>query len=321
MAFLPAQEAQIEQTITKKSFTKSDWKQVKSPEPLETNTWYVNKIASQIPHSNLKVAIDPGGGATCLTSPQLLSSIGCDTFPINSDLDPQFSCRPSEPAEPNLSALKQTVTKNKADFGAAHDGDGDRLAIIDEKANFVPQDKLLSLLAKHYGGKTCVPINTSQSIDDTIGPENVIRTRVGDVAVAESLLKNKANFGGESSGCFIHPKIHLCPDGALSAAIVAHLISEHGPLSKQLAAIPDYHTLKESLPLKTDPQTFLTNLSSATSKYPNQTGIDGIRVQKENGWFLIRPSGTEPIIRITAESKDLKAAKSLISEARGLIKQ
>lgn len=318
MSFLPEQEQKIEASL--KETCNGTWDSLGKSSTQEINSNYIKFISSKITLSKpLRIVLDPASGATTQTSPQVFESLGCEALVINGKPAPAPP-HPWEPAEENLSELKSEVKKAKADLGIAHDGDGDRLGVIDEKGNFVPQDSLLTLMAKHYGGKAVVPLNTSSLIDEIIGKENVIRTRVGDVAVAEALLKSKAKFGGEPSGCWIHPKIHMCPDGTLSAAILAQIVAENGPLSTLTSDFPKYHLLKEKITLTCNKQDLMKKIKESSSKYGSVTAIDGIRVDTEEGWFLIRASGTEPILRITAESKDLKNAKALLHEAKALIK-
>ena len=317
MSFIPGQEQKIEAEYSE--IKDSSWENLGAYSAQEINTHYIDYIASKITlEKPLKIALDPAAGAACLTSPPLFTKLGCEVSTISGEPGP-IPPRPWEPADQNLSELKLIVKKTNSDLGIAHDGDGDRLGVIDENGNFVPQDTLLTLMAQHYGGKVVVPINTSSVLDDTIGPEKVVRTRIGDVAVAESILKTKARFGGECSGCWIHPQIHLCPDGTLSAAVLAQIISEKGPLSSMVSGFPRYHLLREKLPLSCSRTELMEKVKNKIS-HDNINTTDGIRVDREDGWFLIRPSGTEPFLRVTAESKDLKTAKNLLQEAKKLVK-
>lgn len=318
MSFVRAQEEKIEAALAEQ--TNHPWDNLGSYSEQEINSPYIAYITSNVTISKpLKIVLDPAAGASCVISPQVFENLGCKVTTINGKPSP-IPPRPWEPAEENLGGLKAAVKKNNADLGIAHDGDGDRLGVIDEKGEFVPQDSLLALMAKHYGGKAVVPLNTSALLDDVIGSKNVIRTRVGDVAVAEELKKSKAKFGGEPSGCWIHPEIHLCPDGTLSAAVLAQIVADQGPLSSMVSGFPKYHLLKEKIPLTCNKGELMAKIKANSGSYNSVNTIDGIRVDTERGWFLIRPSGTEPILRITAESKDIKNAESLLEEARKLIK-
>jgi len=313
MSFIPDQEKKIEEELEKQS--NKAWDKLGKYKEQDINPEYIKYISSKVKLSKpLKIVLDPASGSTCLTSPQVLEKLGCEVLVINGKPSPNPP-RPWEPAEENLQDLKNEVKKSKADLGIAHDGDGDRLGVIDEKGNFVSQDALLTLMAKYYGGKIVVPLNTSSLLDEVIGSKNIIRTRVGDVAVAEGILKSKAKFGGEPSGCWIHPEIHLCPDGTLSAAVLAKIISEQGPLSSLVENFPKYYTLNKKIPMSSNKNEVMEKIEHNLGKYDSVGTRDGIRVDTEEGWFLIRPSGTEPFLRITAESKDIKKAKHLLEEA------
>ena len=318
MSFVRAQEKKIEERIEQQ--INLPWDKIGKYNEQDVNSDYIDYISSKITLKKpLKIVLDPASGATTQTSPQVFEKLNCEVLVLNGNPGP-IPPRPWEPSEENLDELKSEVKNSKADLGIAHDGDGDRLGVIDEKGNFVSQDVLLTLMAQHYGGKVVVPVNTSALLDDTIGSENVIRTRVGDVAVAEELIKTKSKFGGEPSGCWIHPKIHLCPDGTLSAAVLSSIVSEKGKLSSLTKDFPKYTTLHEKIPLSCNKKDLMAQIEKDSAKYDSVNTIDGIRVDTEQGWFLIRPSGTEPILRITAESKDIKTAKSLLEEARRLSK-
>jgi len=146
--------------------------------------------------------------------------------------------------------------------------------------------------------------------------EKVIRTPVGDVAVANAILRENADFGGEPSGSYIFPEVHMFPDGPLTAAYVAKMVSEDRFYSI-LEGIKTYPTERVKIPCKdSDKKKAMTYLEKKLKDMKNADHTDGIRITGSGGWILIRPSGTEPYIRITAEGRDEKTLREMVSEGR-----
>ena len=319
MSFQEKHELEIEECLEKRQFPQVSWDACGSYSKIDANEEYINKIVSSVKIvKKLKVVIDPGNGVASLATPEIFKRLGCEVSVINSELNGTFSSRPSEPEEKNLSALKEAVKNKKANLGIAQDGDGDRHAIIDEKGNFVDQDKLLALIYKEYGGKLVTTIDGSMILDSIAGKGNVIRTKVGDVAVAEEILKSKAAFGGESSsGCWIHPKVHLGPDGPLSAAIIAAVVAERGPISKLIEDMPDTFMHRKKYAVK-DKENVMGRIG-AILREKNPLTVDGYRVDEPEGWYLIRPSGTENLIRISVEGRTIKDADNLLKVAEKVL--
>lgn len=259
----------------------------------------------------LRVVLDCGNGAASVESPELLRRLGCDVVTLNAQPDGHFPGRPSEPDEKNLAALRQAVVATGADLGLAHDGDADRCMAVTHTGRFVTGDELLLLFAKRHAGKTVVcPVDASRTIEDASGAR-VVRTKVGDAYVSERLAELKGAFGGEASGAWIFPEVSFCPDGPLAAAMVCRMVAEGGPLESQVAALPRYplwrHAWKlapQDVPLVMD--AFRQGLSDG-----KVTTLDGVRADYEDGWVLVRPSGTEPKVRVTVEAVDAAALERL----------
>jgi phosphoglucosamine mutase len=180
---------------------------------------------------------------------------------------------------------------------------------FDNNGRYIDGDHLLMLFAKYLDAKRVVTTSDASMIIEDIA--EVRRTPVGDTYVSEELLK-WGDFGGEPSGAWIFPKISYCPDGPFAAALFCEIASEWN-VSKELDAMPSYPILRESFSCDTARETVLA--LGATSP------TDGIRIAKEDGWFLVRASGTEPKIRITAEAKSPAKAKEMLKEGHDLVKQ
>jgi phosphoglucosamine mutase len=202
------------------------------------------------------------------------------------------------------------VKATKADIGIAHDGDADRMIAIDENGRMADFDKLLAIVSREIGGKVVTTVDASLCTDkcmEEVGGQ-VIRTKVGDVHVAEAIEDNNASFGGEPSGTWLHPNFCMCPDGILSALRVIELVQKYGPLSKQLDALPSYPTIRDKVNCENfqkEPimQSVEAELHILLDDVVDVNRIDGVRISMDDGsWVLIRPSGTESFIRITLEA-------------------
>jgi len=243
---------------------------------------------------------------------------------LNSHIDGSFPSRNPEPTEENLEQLKRTVTSIGADLGIAHDGDGDRMVAVDEKGNYAGGDKLLPLFAKVHGKKgIAVPVDASMVLDDVLPGVKVWRTRVGDVYVAQAVKKHGADFGGEPSGTWIFPRITLCPDGVLAAALLAELVSER-KLSERLHEIPSYSLQRGSLAFDPSRRNALSRklekeIPAFWAKHVDTT--DGWRLQFDDGWAVIRFSGTEPKVRVSAEAREETRAKEIYANVLSMVKQ
>jgi phosphoglucosamine mutase len=170
----------------------------------------------------------------------------------------------------------------------------------------VEGDKLLAIFGLREAKKSIVvPVDTSIMVDDVLKGRKVYRTRVGDVYVAEELKKRNADFGGEPSGSWIFPGISLCPDGIYAAARLVEIVEKEGKLDALVDELPSYPMIRGSLPCSNDKkENAMRKIGIELRKMGDVSNIDGIRVDTGNGWILVRPSGTEPKMRITAEARE-----------------
>ncbi|MDY6779648.1 MAG: phosphoglucosamine mutase, partial [Halobacteria archaeon] len=252
--------------------------------------------------------------------PHVLRRLGCDVLTINSQYDGRFPGRLPEPTDENLGDLKNAVVSTDADLGVAHDGDADRTAAVDRDGEFVEPDRLLAMLAEHEGTDEVVaPLNTSMVVDSVV---DVIRTKVGDVYVSEKLKKTDGVFGGEPSNSWVFAEETLCPDGVLAAAKICEMASEEA-ITDRLDGLSDYEVRRTSHgcenAMKEDVMRRVEE--SVSEEFGEYTDVDGVRVETGEGWFLIRPSGTEPLIRVTAEAETEESADSLLEEAEEVLKE
>ncbi|MBF8264743.1 MAG: glmM [Dehalococcoidia bacterium] len=276
---------------------------------------HVTRTLSDFPDSlNLKVVVDAGGGATSLVTPNLLRQMGCQVISLNCH-PTGFFPRPSEPSPENLATLIQAVKTTGADLGLAHDGDGDRLVAVDDMGRVVPGDKLLILIANSLNARKVITTVDASMIVEEAGFQ-VLRTRVGDAFVSQE-IKNGGDFGGEAAGAWIFPQVSLCPDGIYAAAVVAHIVSKER-LSVLVDAIPSYPILRASIP--TDKQIMARIEEEFMRLQPlSVTRLDGLRLDMGDGWLLVRPSGTEPKLRLTVEAREQKRAEELFNSGKAVI--
>jgi phosphoglucosamine mutase len=310
-AFDSAQRDKVESMLSARSFKLASWENIaKCSAYAGAVEKHTERILADFPGKlRVKVVVDCGGGAASVITPHLLTRLGCDVVTMNCQPSGHFP-RGIEPLPENLGDLIQAVNNEKADLGIAHDGDADRLAVVDDKGRFVPGDKLIALFSRQLEVKRVVTTIDASMLIDELGFE-VTRTRVGDAFVSDELRgKPEAaqEFGAEPSGCFIFPRVSLCPDGIYAAARIVQIASEH-PISSLVDQIPSYPVLRGGVP---GDKAAMKKIEQLLRKEAGQlTTIDGLRLAFSDGWLLIRPSGTEPKIRITAEAKNEARAKEL----------
>ena len=293
---------------------------------------YIQKVIDRVDvdairQAKLKVIVDCGSGAACFTTPYLLRKLGCEVLTMNCQPDGFFPGRDPEPTEPNLKELIEVVKATGADIGIAHDGDADRTICIDEKGNFVFGDKSFALVEKYMlkennGGLIVTTVATSSAIYDIANEYNgeVIATKVGDLIVARELKDKNGLFGGEENGGLIFPDFVYGRDAALSTAKIIEIIAKTGKsLSKLIEELPVYYSEKMKIECPDElKQEVMQKIAEETSEFEVDT-TDGVKIFKEEGWVIIRPSGTEPIFRCFAEAKTKEDAKQMAEWGISLI--
>ena len=306
-SFTQSQQAEMEELIKIRHWT--DWQHQGSERAIDALTPHKNAILDKVNiETGTTVVVDCGNGAGCVLTPDLLADAGAKTICINCDPSGHFA-RPSEPLKENVSYIGKMVKKTESACAIVHDGDADRMMAFDNKGRYIDGDHLLMLFTRYLDAKHVVTTSDASMIIEEIA--EVRRTPVGDTYVSEELLR-WGDFGGEPSGAWIFPKISYCPDGPYAAALFCEISSEWN-VAQELDAMPSYPVLRESFSCTTARET-VTALGAAKP-------TDGIRIADEEGWCLIRASGTEPKIRITAEGKTLQKAKEILKKGRSMIKQ
>lgn len=270
----------------------------------------------------LSVVVDIGNGVGGVTA-DALGDLGCAVETLNAQPDGAFPGRPSEPTATHCESLATLVAETDADLGVAHDGDGDRMRAVDETGQFLSGDVLLAVFgreAARAGGRVAVPVDTSLAVEDHLAAAGIdtVRTPVGDVYVAAAASESGVAFGGEPSGAWIWPDESLCPDGPLAACRLAALAAER-PLSERAGAVETYPLRRTSVEVEQREATMAT-VRERADRYEAVTTLDGVRVERGDAWFLVRASGTEPVVRITAEARDPDRLDDVFTEARRLLR-
>lgn len=305
-SFSSVQQKEIEETYS--DIPWGDWRHQGTIMPVHLIEQHGAAIAEKIQiKKGLKVLIDCGNGAGSVITPRLLSDMGATTYAVNAHISGTFS-RPSEPLPEHLPYIPSLIQKTGASCAVIHDGDADRMMAFDGKGRFIPGDTLLILFAKYLGAKEVVTTyDASMAIEEVA---EVRRTPVGDAFVSEQLVR-WGDFGGEPSGAWIFPQISCCPDGPFAAALLCEIAGEWN-LEAEIASIPGYPIVRTAISVENGGD-LLYALGAV-----NPT--DGIRIEEEDGWCLIRASGTEPKVRFTAEGKTREVAKQLLAKGEEMIR-
>jgi len=265
------------------------------------------------------VIVDLGNGAGGVTV-EALQGLGCDVTTLNAQPDGSFPGRPSEPTAENCESLATLVGETDADLGVAHDGDADRMRAVAGDGSFLSGDVTLALFARAAaspGDTIAAPVDTSLAVDDHLAGADVsvTRTKVGDVHVAERVADPGVAFGGEPSGAWIWPEATLCPDGPLAACKLVELASER-PLGDRLGEIDSYPIRRDSVAVEDKDAVMDRVGATVEDRYADVNTLDGVRVDLGDGWFLLRASGTQPLVRITAEGREPARTDAIFDEAR-----
>ncbi|MHA2396389.1 MAG: phosphoglucosamine mutase [Candidatus Thorarchaeota archaeon] len=339
MGFTQKEETKLEEIYASKNFKVASWDALGKETRIENAVDEHIKVllemcdADAIRSKSFRVIVDPGNGAACVHTPYLMQRLNCQVVTINGQLDGHFPGRRSEPDEDSLGDLIQMVKKTEADLGIAHDGDSDRVVFVTEQGEVIRGDRTIALLAKQAIGtskdKTVVTtVDSSLVLDETVEKAggNTIRTPVGDIQVAIKVVESKGVIGGEACGVYIFPDAHLAPEPFLAACKVLELMASTGKsFGNLIAAIPQYPLLKGKIECPNDKKQIVMDalakaLPSKMTDVKEVLTVDGLGVTLKQGWVLVRPSGTEPVIRITCEGPTEDVVKRILETAEQVVR-
>ena len=319
-------ELVIEDIYFKKSWITNPEKWGVTGEETRAIDTYLKGILSQIDSKlieskSFKVVLDLGNGAQAVTAPDFCKMINCEAILVNETIDGMFPGRGSEPTPQNLSVLSKTVLENKANLGIAFDGDGDRSIFCDNLGNILTGDKSALVLIQHILNKnpnslvvTCLNSGLNTEVLAEKYNSKVIRTKVGSVEVSRKMLSTDALIGFEENGGFMFGTHNQVRDGCMSLALMLDLLANiDNSLSDEISKLPSSFTTKDKMKCSSDDVDKI--ISSLKEEFPESDLSDGIKIIIDSkNWVMIRPSGTEPIIRIYAESENQEKLDALMIE-------
>lgn len=317
LAYSRQKEIDLENIIFSKRYSKSPSRGSIVQKKVEEK--YIQTILKKIKlKGKLKVLIDAGNGAASHISPLILKKYGYQTEEVNCEPDGNFPNRNPEPNEENLKGTAKLVKQKGCDIGFCHDGDADRMMAIDETGKVVDFDKFLIFLcqsiAHQNGNRTVVTtVDASMAVEDYLKDLKVIRSRVGDVFVANEAKEFDACFGGEPSGSYIFPEFGLWPDGIYAIVKTLQALEKDGrTISEILLEIPKYPMQRTKLRCPNNKKEDVMRQIKIPIGYEVVTK-DGILMKNKETQILIRPSGTEEYIRINVEAKDENVLKEKLA--------
>lgn len=322
------EEAKIERIYFASKWKLAEWKAIKQPIPVsEKFSGYIRSIIENIGgvprQGSLKVLIDAANGVSVLATPPLIEKLGGTVCIVNGKIDGHFPGRMPEPTPQNLRKTSRILPSLHADFGVAHDGDGDRAVFLDEHGAVCWGDQTFALVIRdfletHPGEKIVTPISSSQMIEDIAekyGGE-IIYTPVGSVYVSNLMLRIRAKLGGEENGGIFYAPHVAARDGGITTAMIYKIVLEaRKSLSKLVAELPKYYLVKDKIPCPDSIKAAVTEELRNLPRKGNVLDIDGIKVwTPPKSWVLIRPSGTEPIFRIMGEAPTRGKALRIVND-------
>jgi phosphomannomutase len=272
--------------------------------------------------AGLKIAVDCANGACSAYTPGFLKSLSCEVVAINDDPDLPFPHEP-RPTPPNLSQLRALVRAAHADGGFAHDADGDRLGVVCETGEAPGEEYTVCLAAEMVlergdPGPVVTNLSTTMRVEDIAAKYDrvVIRTRVGQVYIAENAVNHRAAIAGEGSGGVVFPAVNYAHDSIAALGHIVELMARRGGrLSEIVAELPKYEMVKAEVPCP--PQEAFSVLQELRRDLQAGWAVevnldDGIKLVGPDRWVHIRVSMTEPTVRVIAEAKSAEVAGSLV---------
>ena len=281
-----------------------------------------------IRRKRFKVAVDCGNGAGAMLAPQLLEALGCETVFLNAEPDGSFA-RPSEPTPEAISEIRRAVPRVRAAAGFVQDADADRLALVDERGRALGEELTLALAADYVLGRktgsVVCNLSTTRALDDVAAAHGaaVLRSKIGEINVVEKLLAAEppAVIAGEGNGGVILPEIHPCRDSFAGIGLILEAMAVTGKtLSGLRARVPRYVMIRDRIEGSAERAYRLIGLLRKSYEGQGRVSLlDGLKVDFEDHWIHVRPSNTEPIIRVIAEARRAATAQAALRRLKARI--
>ncbi len=331
-------EEVVEELYFTMKFRRVSWRSlVYSVKPYSyVNEKYVKAVISHVDSElirkrGFRVLIDPANSVGAITSPWVARELGVKVYTINGNLDPTFPGRPPEPTADTLSDTVKATLSLGVDLAVAHDGDADRAIVIDDKGRVQWGDRTAAILARFIAGKhpdlprrVFTAVSSSTLIEDVLKPlgVDVVWLKVGSIGISRELVKQGGICGFEENGGFMYPLHHPVRDGAMTLALLLQLLAEEKkPLSTLYDELPQFYTIKTKIPMSRELALKAVEKVKEAFKGYRQITIDGVKVISSDFWFLVRPSGTEPLLRIMIEAREKEKAEELLKELKSIAKE
>ncbi|MGH9944099.1 MAG: phosphoglucosamine mutase [Pyrinomonadaceae bacterium] len=311
-------------------FAKATWESIHSRvERADAITHHLEVLAGAfdveaIRSRRLTVAVDCCNSSCSLLSPRWLAALGCDVLALNDDPTAPFPHAP-EPRRQTMAQLRAVVTAGHAQIGFAHDADGERVGIVTEEGEILPEELTLAIATeiqlRRESGPVVTNVSTSMAIDAIAARHgaSVIRTPVGQAFVSEAMIENRAVIGGEGSGGVVVPRVQLTHDAAATVGLVLEHMARTGePVSALVAQLPRFTMIKHDVPV--EPNRIFSLLQRMYDEVERE-GVaydqaDGLKIVWPDGWVHVRVSNTESLIRVIAEADTVPRAQELLDWAR-----
>jgi phosphomannomutase len=314
-------------------FAKTTWEHIRSAvEERDAITHHLEALSlafdvEAIRARRLTVAVDCCNSSCSYLSPRWLDALGCEVLAVNDDPSAPFPHAP-EPRRQTMAQLRAVVKAGRADVGFAHDADGERLGIVTETGEILPEEATLPLCAEielsRESGAVVTNVSTSGAIERVAARHGatVIRTPVGQAFISEAMSESRAVIGGEGSGGVIVPRVQLTHDSAAAVGLILERMALASvKVSEMAALLPRLSMWKHDV--EVEPNRIYSVLQRVYEELEREgmpfDQTDGIKVQRPDGWVHVRVSNTESKIRVIAESDTDARAQELLDWARDLL--
>jgi len=331
------EERVIEELYWSEKFRVTSWRSaVWSVEKYPgVNDLYIKAILDHVDRDiiakrEFRVLVDPVNNVGVLTTPRLLRELGVKPVVINGDLSYEPT-RPPEPTPETLSSTTQAVKACNCDLGVAHDGDADRSIFIDERGQAYWGDRSAVLLAKHLKlykkltGRVYTGVSSSVLVEDVLRPlgVEVVWLKVGSVDIAHAMMRTgDALCGFEENGGFMYPPHQYVRDGAMTLALFLEMLATNRRKASELfSELPEYYVVKKKYPMSRDVAVRIVERIKEEFRDKRLITVDGVKVISKDYWVLVRPSGTEPLLRVMLEAKSEDIAKSILERVENVIRE